>query len=1370
MKTIVKRTIGIIFGLAFVFATMIILVKAQGGELGFKSKTVYLMDGKVDDSIPVAAKRTREIDQPQIYLIRLQEPPLASYRGEIPGLEATNPGARGERKLNPNSPASIAYKDYLLSKQDEFIKRAEEMLDRSLDVKYHYYAANNGLAIYLTPSEAAKVKTLPEVKFMQPNFERKLMTDVSPQWIGATTIWDGTNTGGLAGTQGEGVIIGVIDTGINPSNPSFADVGGDGYDHTNPWGSGNYVGVCDPGNSSYDATFPCNDKLIGAWGYSQVNDGDPRDYHSHGSHTSSTAGGNHVTAHLIGNTITADRDISGIAPHANIVMYAACCDGDALSAAIDQIVLDGVDVVNYSIGSTAPSDPWNDFDTVGFLEARDAGIFVATSAGNAGPNPDTIGSPGDAPWLLTVAASSHNRKTTNALIDMSGGNTTPPADIYGVSFTSGYGPAEIVYAGDYGDALCLNSFPAGTFDGEIVICDRGEIARVDKGQHVLDGGAGGYILANAAANGDSLVSDDHYLPAVHITYDDGVILKAWVTDGGSSHVGTIRGTLFEINDEWGDIMTDFSSRGADRALPGILKPDITAPGEDILAAGGQNDPDPPVWEFMGGTSMASPHMAGAGALLTALHPDWTPAEMQSALMTTAWQDVLDYDAETPADPFDDGSGRVDLTVAAKAGLVLNETKANYDAANPDTGGDPKTLNLASMADGACWHNCSWTRTVRSTLDVSMDWTVTASASSGMDLTVTPSSFTIPAGGTQTITIEANVDMADPDTWVFGEVQLTPADANVPPAHLPVAAYANSTTDPQHLEKTADIKMVQLGNTIQYTITLTHKSLSAKTYDLTDPIPDNASYVDGSATGGLTYNSGTNSLTWSDTLPAGTFVISEENKSGYVSMGELGASPADLPSGGGDDSCWLVDLDIYYFDKHYTDGVWSTNGVLQVGKGELPFPTCAGSGNTALPTADLLDNILAPWWADLNLDDGGKWYYVGVSYDGKQHTVFEWENVPIKGTSDTATFQIWIEDGTDNIWFSYPEGGLPSGSPTATVGAENEDGSIGAQYYYNGSGKIPDGTVDLVVGPEPIIKEFGFQLQADGVPGITNDVKVEEGGNTNHSYAYTDVYNTNSWLGYTTDWHTASNWSRSSVPVDTDWVTIPTSPSGGNMPVLTADAAVRNLEIESGASLDLATYQLTVEDTLVNNGTLKQTQSSVPAGSTTKFLSITNASGAQMKYLGLEITPDSSSMGNTSVAISGNSECTVTDPTDTVNRCFEITPTNQETATVRFYYLVDELDGQDPTAMKAWHWGGSGWSEAGSVEKRDDVYPDYNWVEVSGVSAYSPFTLSDKVGGPTVVALREFTSRVSFGGYAVAIGLIVLLLGGWVWVLAKRKRV
>ncbi len=342
-------------------------------------------------------------NDPAIYMVRLADPALAAYTGGINSLKATSPQVTGERKLNVKSVAAQAYMAYLADKHAQGIAVAEQALKRSLKVVYQYYTANNGFAAYLTPAEAAIVAKLPGVVYVERDAESQLQTDVGPQWIGADTIWDGSATG--TATKGEGVIVGVIDTGINHDSPSFAAVGGDGYHVTNPWGSGVYVGYC-VANPGF-----CNDKLIGAWGFPSVNGGNPEDADGHGSHTASTAAGNVVTATLTSTSgAVFTRTISGVAPHANVIMYAACCTNSALAAAIDQIISDTVDVVNYSIGSTSGSDPWSQFDSVGFLNARNAGIFVANSAGNSGPGVATLGSPAGAPWLTAVAASTANRQ------------------------------------------------------------------------------------------------------------------------------------------------------------------------------------------------------------------------------------------------------------------------------------------------------------------------------------------------------------------------------------------------------------------------------------------------------------------------------------------------------------------------------------------------------------------------------------------------------------------------------------------------------------------------------------------------------------------------------------------------------------------------------------------------------------------------------------------------------------------------------------------------------------------------------------------------------------------------------------------------
>ncbi len=621
--------------------------------------------------------------------------------------------------------------------------------------------------------------------------------------------------GQLTGLKGEGMLVGVIDTGINTDHPSFAATGEDGYTHINPFGEGNYKGACDPTNlpdvstnpSGYNATITCNSKLVGAWTWPETRgsagddfyNNSPEDEDGHGSHTASTTAGNVVNgAGLNGVTF---GTISGVAPHANIIAYDACrpggCPGGALVASINQAVMDGVDVINYSIGGGS-SNPWTDADATAFRNARAAGVMVATSAGNSGPGPDTVGSPADAPWIMAVGAATHNRLAVNALINMSGGDTTPPADITGKSVTVGYGPAPIVYAGDFpnpnapaGDdpAQCTAPYPAGTFTGQIVVCDRGVGGRVAKGQNVLAGGAGGYVLANDEPNGNSLVGDAHVLPAVHISYADGVVLKAWLASG-NGHMATIEGTTLDYSFSNGDIMASFSSRGSDTSVPDIIKPDVAAPGVDIIAAVQTPDsanPGPnPEFGIISGTSMASPHAAGASTLVRMLHPGWTPAEVQSALTLTGIHEVRKEDGSTPADPFDFGGGRINVARAATAGFVLNETDANYVAADPAANGDPSTLNLATLGNADCLDVCTWTRTIQSTKAVTTAWTISYTSTDNVMLSASPSTFELGPMAEQTIVITADVTALPKDAWVFGFVQFTEDNTMAPDAAMPVA--------------------------------------------------------------------------------------------------------------------------------------------------------------------------------------------------------------------------------------------------------------------------------------------------------------------------------------------------------------------------------------------------------------------------------------------------------------------------------------------------------------------------------------------------------------------------------------------------------
>lgn len=869
-----------------------------------------------------------------LYIVQLKDAPLASYRGGIAQLAATNPRVTGARKLDTASVASRAYRNYLEGQRLQVLKAIERVLGRAPEVVFSYDLAFNGMALRLSLADAQKIAGLQGIARIAPDQLRELQTDTGPAFIGAAQsgpqhypalykavieaaqevpptsstatgeayfTYDadtstlllrisynglsGTPTGAhihqaaagvngsviedltpyavgplgtsgvmigsvtltsgeesalyadglyvnihtaanpsgeirgqIIGNQGEGMLAGIIDSGINFAHKSFADIGADGYDHTNPLGSGTYVGVCNPANDDYQPSFACNDKLIGAWTYpvledpSPLGEPSPADDDGHGSHTASTTAGNIVTSTIVlspAGTLVETGYVGGVAPHANIIAYDVCdavgCYLSAIIGAINQTVDDGVDVINYSIGGGS-TNPWEDFDALTFLNAFEAGVLPVTSAGNSGPERDTLGSPGNAPWLLTVAASTHNRIFPNSLVDLAGGATTPPGDIDGTAVSSGMASAApIVYAGNYQDEdgepnpQCTNDFAPGTsFAGQIVVCDWGSPGRVARANRVLALGAVGFVLANTEPDGTTRMVDSYPLPATHITYEDAEALRTWLANG-TGHTGRITGMSGTPTTQQGDVMATFSSRGPAANANDVLKPDITAPGVGILAAVANSDPDRAEFDFYGGTSMASPHAAGAATLLRAMYPTWSLAEIESALITTAVRnDVVKEDGTTPSDPFDRGGGRVDVRGAAMAGLVMDETPEMFATANPNEDGQPRNLNRPGLADGACVVTCTWTRTFRSTLAVSATWTANVSGTTGLGLTVTPSSFTIQPGATQTVTISADVSALPLDEYVFGHVTFTSGGNRASAATLPVAVQPVASDLPESL--------------------------------------------------------------------------------------------------------------------------------------------------------------------------------------------------------------------------------------------------------------------------------------------------------------------------------------------------------------------------------------------------------------------------------------------------------------------------------------------------------------------------------------------------------------------------------------------
>ncbi len=740
---------------------------------------------------------TGKPEEMSVYIVQLADEPLAIIAGENDQFQSMSSGLN---KLDINSAVSAAYLNHLRRQQAQFLSTAENTLNRPLQTVYQYDVVYNGVALILTQKEADRLAKIPGVVNMQPDRWYQKQTDVTPDFIGATNIWDGSATPG-PGSKGEGIIIGIIDTGIWPEHPSFADDGS--YPAPVDWNGG----CSAPTDSSLP--YSCNNKLIGAKhflvGYTIGAGGydglfnSARDDDGHGTHTASTAGGNEgVPVTLLG----VDRGlISGIAPRAHIAAYKGLGPQGGVTsdlvAAINTAVADGVDVINYSIGGGA-SNPWTDPSAIAFRNARNAGVFVATSAGNAGPDEQTVGSPGNAPWLTTVGASTSNRHFISD-ITLSGPGT-PPSGLYGASVTAGVENFNLVDAEGIADStgdesgLCLNPFLPGTFEADdVVLCQRGQIARVLRGTYVQAGGGGGVILYNPEQQG--LATDNYEIPAVHVENDIGQMIKDYLFQHpGEVTISFTSGLKISDADPrvTSDMMASFSSRGPNSTLLDVIKPDVTGPGVQILAGASPQHAGPSaqgqLFQAIQGTSMSSPHVAGAAALIKAVHPDWTPAEIESALMTTAISSHIKEDGLTPADPFDMGAGRIDLNNAALAALVMDETVDDYIDANPNTGGEPKELNNASLGNSNCVNFCSWTRILRNVTGETMNWQASVA---GLRGSVNPASFALEANEEIELTIVVSAQALEAGMWSFGAVEIVPqielsSPANVPMTRLPIA--------------------------------------------------------------------------------------------------------------------------------------------------------------------------------------------------------------------------------------------------------------------------------------------------------------------------------------------------------------------------------------------------------------------------------------------------------------------------------------------------------------------------------------------------------------------------------------------------------
>lgn len=797
--------------------------------IGLSLGTVPVAIGDSNTQVARAAEHT--------YLIEFAEPGLVAHARES--------GAVG--RFQPNSTLSVAYKEVLKDSQATHkaaIASALGLDINSLDVTHHYLATHSGIAVRLTADQAKQIRSLDGVVSVEQETIEQLDTFRGPTFIGADSIWNGSATPSGAGTEGQGVVIGILDTGTysNPvsAHPSFANTAACGHSAANP----KVLSVADCGSS--DTNGRCNGS-------------NPWDDNGHGSHTASTAGGNYVTTAdspgLGSHLPSGYTAVSGVAPCATLRTYKVCpgssCSGSAIQAGMDTVLLDGdVDVINFSI--SGGTSPWNDNDRKK-LDLVNAGVFVAASAGNnSQADPSVVGRVGHrGPWVMTVASSTHDENgyvtaeisgpalpppPGTDVIVLNPGSTTPAA--------SNMSDAPVRwYDGHPAGAEGCTAFPANYFDNAVAVVRRGSCAFADKINNAYNAGAEVVIIGNNEPGGINMDTTGAVsVPAYSTSQFSGDAVVQYITENPDATLNVA------AQGGGGDILSSFSYRGpTPGTLANLTKPDITAPGDNILAAGPSAANQ---WIEMGGTSMSGPHVAGAAALVIAANPDWTPMQVKSAMMMTAKPNGTS-DEGGPWDIDDVGSGRVELSRAALAGFVLDETYANMLAANPSGGTvDVRDLNIPALRDLSCSPNCSWTRTVTSTLASSAEWTATFEHPEGVQVSVSPAQFTLAAGATQTLTFTATPTLGEPGTAIrFGRALFNTTTPNQSPQLDFTVAVRGAYSE---LPSSADLQLamsgspdpVENGGQLTYTASVLNAGPDdANNVSVDFTLPSGASYIE-----------------------------------------------------------------------------------------------------------------------------------------------------------------------------------------------------------------------------------------------------------------------------------------------------------------------------------------------------------------------------------------------------------------------------------------------------------------------------------------------------------------------------------------------
>lgn len=614
---------------------------------------------------------------------------------------------------NSHAPRSTLSAARLTSVYTSFLRDAlpPHISEPAPSILYAYAHAMTGFAARLTERQAAHLETQPSVLRVTPDKLYELQTTLSPTFLGLTP-----SSPLMAASNGAtDVVIAVLDTGIYPKDrASF-------YPSVNLPPPARFRGGC-VSTPNFDAAAYCNSKLVGAKFFTKgstawCSEASPLDVNGHGTHCASIAAGSPVpNANLFGY---ATGTAQGAAPGARIASYKVCtgcaakstCPSSDVLAGLNEAIADKVDVISLSLGGQHPN-LYDDLTAVGAFSAVREGIPVIAAGGNSGPDRATLYNV--APWFLTVGASNMNREF-RAPVKLGNGKTFRGVSLYDVNSDPSYDGTKmkpLVYGLDVGSDGCM----AGKLDpikvaGKIVVCSPGVNLDTEKGAAVKQAGGVGAIIASGVNYGEYVKAEAHVLPAVSVTFADAIEIAKY------SQTPNPVATISSFSSFTGQLslspprVAAFSSRGPNHLAPEILKPDVVAPGVEILAAWtGERAPSQVVtdtrrvkFNVLSGTSMACPHVSGIAAMLKAARSAWSPAAIKSALMTTAYNmdrsggAIKDTNTSMEAGPFDLGAGHVDPNSALDPGLVFDAGEDDYISFLCALGYTPRQIAIFTKA-------------------------------------------------------------------------------------------------------------------------------------------------------------------------------------------------------------------------------------------------------------------------------------------------------------------------------------------------------------------------------------------------------------------------------------------------------------------------------------------------------------------------------------------------------------------------------------------------------------------------------------------------------------------------------------------------